>query len=49
MKEKVCLLHDIGWAGKDVDYTICEKCLTKSLAMYYSYRYDVVATRPAPP
>lgn len=27
---KICLLHDVGWAGQDVEYSICEVCKAES-------------------
>lgn len=25
-KRKICLSHDDGWAGQDVEYSVCDKC-----------------------
>ncbi|MEE9409688.1 MAG: hypothetical protein V3V41_02045 [Candidatus Heimdallarchaeota archaeon] len=49
MKKKICLFHDIGWSGQDVEYSGCEDCKAKNLVMYYAYGYDKIMKRPAPP
>ncbi len=49
MKKKICLLHDVGWAGQDVEYSICDRCKAESLVMWYAYGYDKIMKRPPPP
>ena len=52
-KRKVCLFHEDDWAGQDVEYSGCEKCLAKNTDdldhMYYEgIPLRVIINRPPP-
>lgn len=43
--KRVCLIHQDGWSGKDVEYYICDDCLEESRIIDYKYNYKAFRER----
>lgn len=39
-KRKVCLFHEDGWSGQDVEYSGCEECLAKNESLLDHLYYE---------